>query len=328
MKTSNLLTTLTTAFSAPERDMAFMLSGTPGIGKTGIVAQAAEKAGKRVVTIGLPTCEAVDLRGMPQIVNGVTRWASPLPREGEGVLLLDEVSSAPLDVQVAAHHVVWAERGSDMSLAPGWHVVLTGNRAGDKTLHRPMGAPLRNRIVMIDVEVDVDSWSAWAARNSAHPHIIGFIRWLPDELISKETPAEGAFPSPRAWMRASRILNFACTPEVEAELLAGTIGQAAAVKFSAYLVMARTLPDIEAIMRAPGKAPIPKEPSLCYALTSSLAQHTCLRQVSAMAYVARLPAEYGVLYIRDIRDRYDIRADQDVRDWVGRHIKLFEDDPV
>lgn len=324
MRTDNVLGVLRQMFSQSTRAGAVMLFGAPGTGKTALVAQAATATGKELRTIALPTCEAVDLRGMPTIVDGQTRWASPLPREGEGVLLLDELSSAAPDVQVAAHHLVWDEAGSDMTLPAGWHIVATGNRAADRAVHRPMPSPLRNRMTLIDVESDADTWAAWAARNGVHPFIQGFIRWLPGELTIKDIPDVGAFPSPRAWVRASNVLNLAISPAVEQELLAGIVGQASAVKFSAYLATARTLPDIEAIMESPQKAALPGEPSLRYAITCSLAQYTRMRGKSAMKYIERLPAEYAVLYIREIRDAYDIRGDAGVRAWVGKHVKLFD----
>lgn len=121
-------TTLTTLFKQNARSVVVFLSGPPGIGKTAIVSQAAHNATKKLMTFALPTVESVDLRGLPLTQGGSTVWASPLPKDGQGVLLLDEVSSAAPDVQVAAHHIVHAEPGSDMSLPAGWHLVLTGNR--------------------------------------------------------------------------------------------------------------------------------------------------------------------------------------------------------
>src|SRR3972149_11171537 len=126
------------------------------------------------MTIALPTCEAVDLRGMPQIVDGRMQWASPLPKDGAGVLILDEISSAAPDVQVAAHHIAWHEDGSDVALPKGWHLVMTGNRASHKTLYRPMSGPLRNRVILLDIESDADSWCRWAVRNAISPLITGF----------------------------------------------------------------------------------------------------------------------------------------------------------
>jgi hypothetical protein len=48
------------------------------MGKTAVVGQAAQQASKELRTFALPTCESVDLRGLPTVVNGSTPWASPL----------------------------------------------------------------------------------------------------------------------------------------------------------------------------------------------------------------------------------------------------------
>jgi len=326
MDTGTFRSTLQALFSRPTRAGALMASGPPGCGKTSIIAQAAKAAGKPVVTLALPTCEAVDLRGMPVVVDGRTRWASPMPRDGEGVLILDEVSSAAPDVQVAAHHVVWAEEGSDMAVAPGWHIALTGNRAADKTLYRPLSGPLRNRLTLLNIEPDAVAWAKWAVSAGVDPIVIGFLRWLPDALTVKEVPAEGAFPSPRAWHRASDILALqGIGPDAERELLVGTVGEAAAVKLLAYVATARSLPSIDAIRKNMKGAPVPRDPSLCYAITSTLGQYTRVNGEGFMPYVARLPAEYGVLYITDVRDRYDIRADAAIVSWVSTHKRLFKD---
>jgi hypothetical protein len=252
-----------------------------------------------------------------------------MPKSGKGVLLLDEISSAPPDVQVAAHHLVWREEGSDMSLPPGWHIVLTGNRASDKTLYRAASGPLRNRMTILQVEAEVGKWSAWALDSQINSAIIGFLRWRPELLIAKEIPADGAFPSPRAWHRASFILGLEVSAGVEKEMLSGTIGEGATTEFAAYLRTARELPRVEAILRDPQHTEIPKSPSILYAITSMLAQYTRERaqelgpRASAMEYVARIPADFALLYVTDIRDKFDITTDPLIRKWVSQHKNLF-----
>lgn len=323
MNTVDLKNTLTGIFQSPERKLAVMLQGSPGVGKTAIVAEAAEAARKELVTIALPTCEAVDLRGLPQVVEGQTRWASPLPRGGEGVLLLDELSSAAPDVQVAAHHLVWTEKGSDTTLPEGWHIVLTGNRATDKTLYRAVSGPLRNRLTTINVEADSGSWTDWAMDHNLNPNIIGFIRWRPELLTVKEVPGEGAFPSPRAWNRASTLLGLSVSANVERELLVGTLGEGVTTEFAAYLRTARELPSIESILADPKHADVPSSPSLQYALVTNLAQYTRQFAKSAMVFVKRMPAEFGLRYIVDVRDHFDIREDEEIVKWVSSHKALF-----
>ena len=187
MLSQEIETTLTTLFKQNTRSVVVFLQGPPGIGKTAIVSQAANKVAKKLVTFALPTCESVDLRGLPLTQDGSTVWASPLPKHGQGVLLLDEVSSAAPDVQVAAHHIVHAEPGSDMSLPAGWHLVLTGNRASDKTHYRATSAPLRNRLVVINAEPNVTQWAEWAMDNNINSIVTGFLRWRPELLIPTST---------------------------------------------------------------------------------------------------------------------------------------------
>ncbi len=321
-----IASTLTSLFKKKERGLVIFLQGPPGIGKTASVAQAARAVSKTLRTFALPTCESVDLRGLPHVEKGATVWASPLPRDGEGILLLDELSSAAPDVQVAAHHLVHAEVGSDMSLPAGWHLVLTGNRAADKTHYRAVGAPLRNRLVTINAEPDVRQWAEWAMENNVSSTVVGFLRWRPELLIAKEIPSEGAFPSPRSWEAASGIIELGMSTAIESEMIRGTVGEGATIEFGAYLRTARELPTIESIIDQPTKAVVPKSPSQQYALTTSLAQYTREHKKSAMRFIARMPAEFALLYVMDVRrgGHYDIRKDDAIGRWISDHSKLFE----
>ncbi len=321
-----IVSTLRMVFQMDTRSIVPFLQGPPGIGKTAAVAQAAQNAGKKLVTFALPTCESVDLRGLPLVEKGTTKWASPLPRDGQGVILLDELSSAAPDVQVAAHHLVHAEPGSDMSLPAGWHLVLTGNRASDKTLYRATSAPLRNRMVTINADPDVKQWCEWAMNNKIASVVTAFVRWRPELLMSKEIPGEGAFPSPRSWEAVSNILSLQISGNIEREMIQGTVGEGATIEFAAYLRTSRELPAIEAIIDSPMRSAVPKSPAQLYALVTSLAQYTREHKKSAMKYVARMPAEFALLYVMDIRrdGYYDIRKDEEIGKWIGAHSKLFE----
>jgi hypothetical protein len=239
---------------------------------------------------------------------------------------LDELSSAAPDVQVAAHHLVHAEPGSDMSMPAGWHLVLTGNRAVDKTQFRAVSAPLRNRLVIINAEPDVQQWAEWAMSNQISPTITGFVRWRPELLMAKDIPGEGAFPSPRSWEAVSHVLDLRANGLLERELVQGTIGEGASIEFAAYLKAAREMPSLEAILAAPTKAAVPKSPAQLYALVTSLAQYTREKKKSAMKFINRLPAEFALLYVMDVRrgGMYDIRKDEEIGNWIAAHDKLFQ----
>lgn len=317
--------------SNEKRSIVVFLQGPPGIGKTNICEQIANRLNKKLVNFALPSCEAVDLRGLPQIINGRTHWACPLPKEGSGILVLDEIASAPADVQVAAHHVVWSQEGSEIGAGNGWHIILTGNRSQDKTYYRALGAPLRNRIAMIEVEADPGVWVAWAMEQGINPLITGFIRWRPELLTPKngDIPNEGAFPSPRAWDQASRVLHLSgISADIESEMLRGLVGQGAHTELMAYLRTARELPSIEAIEANQEKAEVPSSPSLLYALITSLSQYTRQTKKSLAKFASRCPAEFALLYIRDIAGHYPLKSDPDIRAWVAGHKKLFSLDTL
>ena len=86
-----------------------MLWGPPGVGKSQMVAQVAAKHGVPVIDIRLSQMEPTDLRGIPFRTGDTVEWAIPamLPdaqRHGaEGVLFLDEITSAAPTVSAAAY---------------------------------------------------------------------------------------------------------------------------------------------------------------------------------------------------------------------------------
>src|SRR5216684_2547217 len=73
--------------------------GSPGIGKSQIVAQVAGTLSLQLQDVRAVLLDPVDLRGLPTVTpDGHARWATPdfLPQSGAGVLFLDELNRAPM----------------------------------------------------------------------------------------------------------------------------------------------------------------------------------------------------------------------------------------
>ena len=87
-----------------------MLRGAPGIGKSTIVREIADRLGIGFIDVRLANLERVDLCGLPSVNDHITEWNIPtfLPRDkkSKGILLLDEITSAPADLQVACYSLV------------------------------------------------------------------------------------------------------------------------------------------------------------------------------------------------------------------------------
>ena len=130
----------------------------------------------------------------------------------------------------------------------------------------------RNRFVHLELEADLSDWCRWAVGASVRPEIIAFLRFKPDLLHAADTTSDAnAWPTPRSWEMASHVLcgvarrqNTAFLTgagEFEAQLLDGTVGQAASAELLAFLRLFRQLPSIDEILLNPESAPLPTEPS-------------------------------------------------------------------
>ena len=96
-----------------------------------------------------------------------------------------------------------------------------------------------------------------------------FITYEPDLLhVFDPKSTERAFPTPRTWEFASDIVKHrnGLDPEAERALFRGTVGEAAAVEFAAFLKVWRELPHPRAIVSDPENADIPKNASALMAL--------------------------------------------------------------
>ena len=106
LKPSLVTDAIVTAYHSRE---PLCLWSSPGTGKSQLVAQTARKLGIACYDIRAVLLDPVDLRGLPHVNgDGRSHWAIPefLPRDGSGLLLLDELNRAPTLVQNACFQLV------------------------------------------------------------------------------------------------------------------------------------------------------------------------------------------------------------------------------
>jgi hypothetical protein len=294
-----------------------MLWGPPGVGKSQMVAQVAEQHGVAVIDIRLSQMEPSDLRGIPFRAGERVEWAPPamLPdaeRHGEqGILFLDEITSAPPSVSAAAYQLILDRRLGEYQVPTGWAIFAAGNRQGDRGVTYSMPAPLANRFSHFEVETHLDDWVAWAYGHGIDDRVIAFLRFRPELLFDFDpTHNPVAFPSPRSWEFAHRALQkFMGHPRLLQGSLQACVGPAAGIELHAFVENLDQLPDLEAIVRGEEVA-VPKETDLQYAVAAALVGHAIRARDSAEAqtvhghildYAARFPArEMGVMLVSDM----------------------------
>ncbi len=319
MRPAQLLTVLEREFQAAVHGQhtPVMLWGPPGVGKSQMVAQVAERHGMPVIDVRLSQMEPSDLRGIPFRVDDRVEWAVPamLPdaeRHGpQGILFLDEITSVPPSVSAAAYQLILDRRLGAYTVPDGWAIFAAGNRQGDRGVTYTMPAPLANRFSHFEVDINLDDWVAWAYAHDIDDRLIAFLRFRP-ELLFEFDPAHNpvAFPSPRSWEFAHRALQkFGDLPELLTGTLQACVGPAAGIELAAFVENLDKLPDIDAIVRGE-KVGVPKETDLQYAVAAALVGRA-IRARSAskpagiygyiLEYAGTFPQrEMGVMLVSDM----------------------------
>ena len=279
MRPAHLNTVLDQEFLGAQQDThtPVMLWGPPGVGKSQIITQIGERHQVPVIDIRLSQMEPSDLRGIPFREGNSVEWAVPamLPnteRHGsQGILFLDEITSAVPSVSAAAYQLILDRRLGEYEVPNGWAIFAAGNRQGDRGVSYTMPAPLANRFSHYEVDLNLDDWVNWAYSHGIDERIIAFLRFRP-ELLFDFDPAHNpvAFPSPRSWEFTHRALQkFDQSPTVLLGSLQACVGGTAGIELKAYMDNLALMPDIDAILRGE-TVPAPESIDLQYAVASAL----------------------------------------------------------
>jgi len=254
------------------------LWGPPGIGKSDIVKQIGEDAGREVIDVRLALWEPTDIKGIPyyNADMGTMTWAPPaeLPTNADStaIIFLDELNSAPPAVQAAAYQLILNRRVGTYKLPVGVDIVAAGNRDGDRGVTYRMPAPLANRFVHLEAKVDFDDWQDWATLNKVHPEVVGYVGFAKQDLYDYDPKSSSkAFATPRSWSFVSDLLgDDDCDTDTLHNLIAGAVGDGLATKFMAHRKVAGRMPKAADILDGKVKTLEIKEVSAMYSLTVSL----------------------------------------------------------
>ena len=280
-----------------------MVWGPPGCGKSQIAQQVAIQNGYRYVDIRALLLDPVDLRGIPwRDQDGRTRWAPPsfLPPTNSTerwLLNLEELASCVPMVQAALYQLTLERKCGEYELPEGASIIACSNRENDRGVVHRMPTPLANRFIHLELRVDAQDWLAWAATNGIAPEVIFFVQMRP-ELLHQFDPEsrEKAFPTPRSWSFVSDIVHrrAGLDANLERSLFQGTVGEAAAVEFAAFLKVWRELPHPKAVIDDPENAAVPENASALIALCGSLYRMADdVNLGSIVSYAMRLRREVG-----------------------------------
>jgi hypothetical protein len=270
-------------------DAIIGLVGPPGFGKSAAPRIAASQMGWSYVCRYLALMEAVEINGLPHLVdqNGIPagRWAPfaglfPLESDqldGTVLLCLDDLGQASPSVTKAGVRVAYGDGIERMvgmhRLYPNTRIVFTSNlhthRAGAHRFESYVG----NRVTVVEVEPSASEWVTWAIGAGVNASVISYVAW--SKQITDFAPEKDAFMSPRSLEKLGRFISALSDAGINGSVLRavtyGTIGEQAGSQFLAYHALADKLPDMDAVLRG-DRVKLPEQPEVQYMFVTSFIQ--------------------------------------------------------
>ena len=298
--------------------------GPPGIGKSSLVEQFAYEVGLDCVSLLGSQLAPEDIIGVPQIVNGKSRFCPPtlIARDEPFCLFLDELNACSQEVQKAFYSLINDRRLGEFELPEGSIVIGAGNRAEDAAIVRPLSSALINRMAHVSMRADTGKWLSWAANHNIHPVILEYIKVRPDHLWSKPPKHEEPFSTPRSWHMLSDAMQAwgdGLMDEVTVKILAsGLLTPNHAQQFCAFFKQQESAFTLNAIMKGDARWPDkPEERDVLYFMVQSFraqlikqlpesnekigheAQKLNLRAKDLIIQLARISLEMAQLVVTD-----------------------------
>jgi MoxR-like ATPase len=249
--------------------------GPPGVGKSSIVQQFAERVGMPCVSLLGSQLAPEDIIGIPQIVNGKSRFCPPemIAQDAPYCLFLDELNACSHEVQKSFYSLIHERRVGEYQLPEGSVVIGAGNRAQDSAIVKPMSSALLNRLIHVHLSVSHRDWLSWAADAGIHALVIEYIQARPDHLWTQPPKHEEPFSTPRSWhMLSDAITEYGDKmTDKELEVIAyGCLSAHHATQFKAYVKQLRNRYQLSAIIDGDDKWPsAPEDRDVLYFLAQS-----------------------------------------------------------
>ena len=231
-------------------NISVLAKGPTGIGKSHIFHQIGNNLNLPVIDRRLSQMTEGDIIGLPELVDGVTRfapvdWFIRACKEPV-VLFFDEINRATIEVQQCAFQIVLDRELNGHKLHPKTRVYSAINEGSEYQV-LDMDPALLRRFWTMELEPTTEDWLEWASnRNDIDNVTCDFIKKYPGHLrhVGELEPGK-VYPNPASWHRMVVSLKYAgMSPEESAgkelpsifyAMCTGFIGQETSIAFTDFV---------------------------------------------------------------------------------------------
>ncbi len=209
----------------PSQRPIFLL-GAPGIGKTAIMEQIASELGIALVSYSMTHHTRQSALGLPFIVEkqyggevfSVSEYTmseiiasvyETMEISGirEGILFLDEINCVSETLSPSMLQFLQYKTFGRHRVPEGWIIVTAGNPPQYNRSVREFDVVTLERLKILEVEEDYETWKRYAGERGIHPAILSFLELKKEFFYHIETTVKGRlYVTARGWEDLSRIL--------------------------------------------------------------------------------------------------------------------------
>lgn len=305
------------------------ISGSPGIGKSTIVASIASDAELKLMDYRASTGAPEDLNGLPDrqgdhavflpFTDNFPVDTTPLPEGYKGWLLfLDELSNAQKYMQGGLYKLILDRMVGARKLHDSVVIVAAGNSVSDRAAANIIGTALRSRMVHLHMVEDYNEWlEDVAIPGNYSAEVMAYLAANKHKLMDFDPSRDDdTFACPRTWSMLDNLIQYGNgdpadpVPVTHADqaLFAGAVGAATALEFVTFCEVFKDIPQISDVIKNPLGAILPVDKAALLWATASMLQREFgnhyADHAAILAYVQRMPASYLVLFGRAVRQRF------------------------
>lgn len=313
-----------------------LLVGMPGIGKTSMIDQVAERTSSDLMTSHPVVNDPTDAKGFPCVINGVAQFLPfgdlkyALEYKGKRLIWsIDDLGHARPATQASYMQLFLARRINGHELPNSIVFVAATNRKEDRAGVSGVLEPVKSRFHMIlQVEPDVESFISWGlASGRIRKEVIACLRLFPELLVSLPSREIKPTANPRVWEFASQILDQNFPPDLVHDALISCVGEEAGSQLYGMITVFKNLPSVNKIVKSPDTVDFPTNPSSLHALCTVLSKSLEKKPAnvnSIFQFANRMPGDFAVCLIRDSLTLNPALADTGAfQKWNAENVDLF-----